>query len=44
MDLSGAQTLHIYKITEVIIVRKDKNLMLVAFHLVALSFECLNNG
>ena len=28
IDLSGAQTLCVYEITEVIMIRKDKNLML----------------
>ena len=30
-DLSGAQTLYIYKTTKAIIVCKDENLMLIAF-------------
>ena len=30
-DLSGAQALHIHETTEVIMVRKNKNLMLAAF-------------
>ena len=29
---------------EVIVIRKDKNLMFTAFQVVALSFEFLNNG
>ena len=30
-DLSGAQTFRIYKLTKVIMVRKNKNLIFVAF-------------
>ena len=37
-DLSGAQALCIHEITEVIMIRKDENLMLVAFQVVASSF------
>ena len=33
-DLSGAQALHIHKTTEVIMVRKDENLMLATFQVV----------
>ena len=43
-DLFGAQTLCIYETTEVIVVRKDKNFMLIAFQVVAPSLEYLNNG
>ena len=43
-NLSGAQTLCIYKTTEIVIVCKDKNLMLVAFQVVAPSLEYLNNS
>ena len=43
-DLLEAQTLCIHEITEVIVVRKDKNLMLTAFQVVAPSFEYFNNG
>ena len=43
-DLIGAQALCIYEMTEVIVVRKDQNLMPTAFQEVAPSLECLNNG
>ena len=43
-ELSRAQILHIYEITEVIIVHKDKNLILAAFQVVAPSLEFLNNS
>ena len=43
-DLFGAQALYIYEMTEVIVVRKDEDLMLAAFQIVALSLECFNNG
>ena len=44
VDLSGAQALRIYETTEVIVVRKDENLMLAAFQVVVPSLEWLNNG
>ena len=43
-DLSEAQILCIHKTTEVIVVRKDENLMVIAFKVVALSLKCFNNG
>ena len=43
-NLSGAQTLRIHETIEVIVVCKDKNLMLAAFQVVASSFEYFNNG
>ena len=43
-DLSGTQVLYIYKTTEVIVVRKDKNLIFAAFQVMAPSLKCLNNG
>ena len=43
-DLPRAQALHIHKMTEVIVIRKDENLMLAAFQVVTPSFEYLNNS
>ena len=43
-DLSRAQALRIYELTEVIVVCEDKDLMLAAFQKVAPSLECLNDG
>ena len=43
-DLFGAQALCIYETTEIIVVRKDENLMLVVFEVVALSLECFKDG
>ena len=43
-DLSGAQTLCIHKQTEVIMVHKDKNLMLTAFQIVTPCLEGFDNG
>ena len=43
-DLSRAQALCIYERTEVIVIRKDENLIFAAFQIVAPSFEYLNNG
>ena len=43
-DLSGAQALCIYETTEVIVVRKDKNLMLATFQVVAPGLESLNDS
>ena len=42
--LSGAQALYIHETTEVIVVRKDENLIFAAFQIVAPSLECFNNG
>ena len=42
-DLPGAQTLCIYKTTEVIMVRKDKNLMFAAFEIVTPRHESFND-
>ena len=44
VDLSGAQVLRIHKIIEVIMVRKDENLMLSAFQIVTLGLEGFNDG
>ena len=43
-DLSGAQTLHLYEPTEVVVVGKHKHLMLRSFYIVLLSLEGLNDG
>ena len=43
-DLPEAQVLCIHETTEVIVVRKNENLMLVAFQIVAPSLKYLNNG
>ena len=43
-DLSGAQALRIHETTEVIVVRKDKNLMLAAFKVVAPGLKSLDNN
>ena len=43
-DLFGAQTLCIHKTTEVIVVRKDKNLMLATFQIVTPRLEGFDNG
>ena len=43
-NLSRAQTLCINETTEVIMVRKDKNLMLAIFQIVALHFKSLDNS
>ena len=43
-NLPGAQALRIHETTEVIMVRKDKNLMFTTFQVVAPSLECPNNG
>ena len=43
-DLSGAQALCIHETTEIIMVCKDKNLMLTAFQVVAPSLECFNDS
>ena len=44
MDLSRAQTLYIYETIEIIVVYKDKNLMLATFQIMMPSFECFNNN
>ncbi len=44
VDLTKAQTLHIYESAEVIIVSKDENLVFAAFYIVALSVEGFNYG
>ena len=44
IDLLAAQTLCIYKTMKVIVICKDKNLMLVAFQVVVPSLEYFNNG
>ena len=43
-DLFGAQALCIHKTTEVIMVRKDDNLMLAAFQIVTPRFEGFDDG
>ena len=43
-DLSGAQALCIYEMTEVIMVRKDENLMLAAFQIVTPRLKGFDNG
>ena len=43
-DLSRAQTLCIYETTEVIMVRKDENLMLAAFQIVTPRLEDFDNS
>ena len=43
-DLSGAQALRIHETTEVIVVRKDENLMLAAFQVVPPGLESLDNS
>ena len=43
-DLFGAQTLYIYETTEIIMVRKDKNLVLAAFQVVPPGLESLDNS
>ena len=43
-DLSGAQTLCIHKTTEVIMVRKNKNLILAAFQIVMPRLEGFDNS
>ena len=44
INLSGAQTLGIHELTEVIIVRKDENLMFTAFQVIAPCFEGFDNS
>ena len=43
-DLSGAQALCIHELTEVIMVRKDENLMLAAFQIVTPRLEGFDDG
>ena len=43
-DLSGAQALCIHELTEVIVVRKDENLMLAAFQVVPPGLESLDDS
>ena len=43
-NLFETQTLCIYKTTEVIVVRKDKNLILATFQIVTPHLESLNNS
>ena len=43
-DLSRAQVLYIHKLTEVVMVCKDKDLVFAAFQVVAPSFKDFNNG
>ena len=42
-DLFGAQIFCVHERTEVIVVRKDEDLMLAAFQVVVPSLKCLNN-
>ena len=44
IDLLGAQTLYIHKTMEFILVCKDKNLILIAFQVVAPYFEGFDNS
>lgn len=44
VDLTKTETFCIHKLVEVIIVSKDKDLVFVAFQIVAPSFESLNDG
>ena len=43
-DLFGAQTLHIHELMEVIMVRKDENLMLAAFEIVTPRLKGFNDS
>ena len=43
-DLSGAQAFRIHETTEVIVVRKDKNLMFTIFQIVTPRLEGFNNS
>ena len=43
-DLSGAQALRIHETTEVIVVRKDENLMLATFQIVTPCLEGFDDG
>ena len=43
-DLFGAQAFYIHEMTEVILVRKDKNLMLKIFHVVPPGLESLDDS
>ena len=43
-DLSGAQTLCVYKLTEVVVIGKQKNFMVKAFQGVFSDFKSFNNG
>ena len=44
IDLFGAQTLYIHEILDVIVVCKDKNLMLATFQILTLHLKCLDNS
>ena len=44
LDLMKAQVLYIHESTEVVMVRKDKDLIFAAFQVVAPSFKSFNNG
>ena len=43
-NLLGAQTLCIYKTTEIVIICEDKNLMLAAFQIMTSCLEGFNNS
>ena len=43
-NLFGAQALHIHELTEVIMVRKDKNLMFAAFQIVTSRLKGFDNS
>lgn len=44
LDLTKTQTFDIYELTEIVVVRKDKQLAFAAFQVVTQSFEYFNNG
>ena len=44
VDLTRAQAFCIYKLTEVVIVSKDKDLIFAAFYVVSSSFKSVNDG
>lgn len=43
VDLVRAQTLYIYKLTEVVVVSEDKDLIFAVFQVVVLSLKSFNN-
>ncbi len=43
-DLTRAKIFHIHKLTEVVLVSKDEDLVFIALQIVVPSFESLNNG
>lgn len=44
LNLTRAQVLYIHKLIKVIVIHKNKNLIFVAFQIVALSLKCHNNS